>query len=84
MGVHWGRRVRVRLMPSGDPVPRGHFEWGHGKESVVGIEDLAEVEIRAFRSKQQHQDKDDRARVSMYEGTLNQQRHRELIGELEK
>jgi hypothetical protein len=50
----------------------------------VGIEDLAEVEIRAFRSKQQHQDKDDRARVSMYEGTLNQQRHRELIGELEK
>ncbi|MFM2218599.1 MAG: hypothetical protein RL240_2917 [Planctomycetota bacterium] len=84
MGVHWVRRVRVLLMPSDDQVPRGHFVWGRGKENVVGTEDLAEVEIRAFRSKQPHQDKDDRARASMYEGTLNQQRHRELIGELEK
>jgi hypothetical protein len=84
MGVHWVRRVRVRLEPSDDQVPRGRFAWEHGKVNGVETEDLAGVEIRAFRSKQQHQDRDARELTSMYAETLDQQRHRELIGELEK
>ncbi len=55
MGVHWVRRVRVRLVPSDDQVPRGRFGWEHGRENGVETEDLAEVEIRAFHSRRPHQ-----------------------------
>ena len=84
MGVHWVRRVRVRLVPSDDQVPRGRFGWEHGRENGVGTEDLAEVEIRAFHSRRRHQGRDDRAPASMYVETLIQRRHQEPIGGLEK